>query len=100
MTTNTVAVDGKFHLTTASILPITAKRPCDLVKEAINEAIYADLMCRNLHNTEYTVDITGYRAPLWCTSAESNVRNYTVHYTACVTFADPACATFFRLTPE
>ena len=99
MTTNTVAINGKFHLTSPGAIPETAKRPCNVVQEAIDEAIYAELMQYNLHDTEYTVDITNYRAPSWVWDDLTDGRTYTVRYTVCVTFADPECVTFFQLTP-
>ena len=100
MTTNAVHVSGncKLAIDYGCAVPTLAKRPAKIIVDAITENICANLMRRNLHDTEHTVDITGHNYGTYVLSADKDKMIYTVYYNATITFADSSCVTFFQLT--
>lgn len=93
------SVKGHCPLIIDCVVPTSAKRPAPIIVETIARAI--NTRFNNIHSSEYTVSDMTYQADsINSAGLPAGSQRYTLHYSATVTFANPACATYFALTKE
>ena len=89
-------ITGRCPLVVNCVVPTSARRPAPVIVEAITQAISTAF--ENIHSSEYTVDEMTYQADsVYRADLPAGSRHYILHYTATITFANPACATYFAL---
>lgn len=89
-------ITGHCFLVIDCVVPTSAKRPAPVIVETIARVI--NTRFENIHSSEYTVNDMTYQADsVDATDLPAGSRRYRLYYTATITFANSACATYFAL---